>query len=77
MKSTFPVGDSWVYKLTLYVDAILCLPSDLFTSIPAVLDINKFSKLSCYRFNWNKSEVLPLMALFPKCISSRIISITL
>ncbi len=42
----------------------LALHLTLVTSIPALLDIINFSKLSGYNVNWNKSKALPLTAFF-------------
>ncbi len=49
------------HKLSLYVDDIILYVADPLNSIPAFLSIlTQFGKLSGYKINYEKSEILPL-----------------
>lgn len=51
-------------KLLIYADDILLLLSDPHESLPPLLDlINEFSKISGYKINWTKCEIMPLSKL--------------
>ena len=50
-----------MHKMFLYADDILLILSDPASSIPGVMDIiENFSKMSGYKINWQKSEVMPV-----------------
>ncbi len=54
-------GGGAEHKLFLYADDILLLISDPANSVPIVLDkIEVFSRISGYKINWHKSEVMPI-----------------
>ena len=54
-----------MHKMFLYADDILLILSDPASSIPGVMDIiENFSKMSGYKINWQKSELMPVSAGF-------------
>ena len=49
------------FKTSLYADDLLLYVSDPTSSLPCILDIlNQFGKISGYKLNLQKSELLPL-----------------
>uniref|UniRef100_A0A3B3YI25 Reverse transcriptase domain-containing protein n=1 Tax=Poecilia mexicana TaxID=48701 RepID=A0A3B3YI25_9TELE len=55
------------HKITLYADDVLVVLTQPETSIPSLIEtINKFSDISGYKINFNKSEVMPLGILKQK-----------
>ena len=49
------------HKLFLYADDILLVSSNPETTVPIISSlIDRFTKISGYRINWTKSEVMPL-----------------
>ena len=63
-------GGGTEHKLFLYADDILMLVSDPANSIPIILNkIETFSKISGYKINWQKSEVMPVSR---SCLQSEV-----
>lgn len=54
-------GGGTEHKLFLYADDILLLILDPVNSIPIILNkIETFSRISGYKINWPKSEMMPV-----------------
>lgn len=49
-----------IHKMFLYADDILLTLSDPASSIPVIMDNENFSRVSGYKINWQKSEVMPV-----------------
>uniref|UniRef100_A0A3B3UPC7 Reverse transcriptase domain-containing protein n=1 Tax=Poecilia latipinna TaxID=48699 RepID=A0A3B3UPC7_9TELE len=51
-----------VYKILLYTDDVLLTLTDPVKSIQALIDcVNKFGKISGYKVNYGKSEIMGLL----------------